>query len=132
MGGGEDNQDLKLSLQTFCIGGLPMLEVLPQWLQGSANTLQYLNIKDCENITALPEWLPTLKSLHTLVIVNCPKLSSLPEGTHHLTALRKLEIEGCPELSRKCKREDKLKIAHVPEIELDDYFKKKKKKKMMR
>ncbi|XP_059462828.1 putative disease resistance protein RGA3 [Corylus avellana] len=120
MGGGEDNQDLKLSLQTLLIEGSLMLEVLPQWLQRSANTLQYLHIVGCENITALPEWLPILKSLHTLVIQYCPKLSSLPEGTHHLTALRKLEIRGCPKLSRKCKREDQSKVAHVREIELDD------------
>ena len=29
---GEDNQDLKLSLQNLMIEGLPKLEVLPQWL----------------------------------------------------------------------------------------------------
>ena len=36
---GEDNQDLKLSLQKLMIKGLPKLEVFPQWLQESANTL---------------------------------------------------------------------------------------------
>ena len=68
---------------------------------------------------ALPEWLPRLKSLHTLLIDECPKLSSLPEGMEALTALRELEITGCPDLSRKCREEDSHKIAHVPEIELD-------------
>ncbi|XP_030925535.1 putative disease resistance protein RGA4 [Quercus lobata] len=116
---GEDNQDLKLSLQNLKIEGLPKLEVLPQWLQGSANTLQVLRIEECENLKALPEWLPRLKSLHTLQIVECPKLSSLPEGMEALAALRQLQIEGCPDLSRKCREEDSHKIAHVPLIKLE-------------
>ncbi|KAK7853677.1 hypothetical protein CFP56_035227 [Quercus suber] len=40
----EENQDLKLSLQLLMIGKLPKLEVLPQWLQASANTLQHLSL----------------------------------------------------------------------------------------
>ncbi|XP_030926575.1 putative disease resistance protein RGA4 [Quercus lobata] len=116
---GEDNQDLKLSLQKLMIKGLPKLEVLPQWLQGSANTLQLLWIRECENLKALPEWLPRLKSLHTLWIVDCPKLSSLPEGMEALTTLRQLEITECPDLSRKCREEDSHKIAHVPLIYLE-------------
>jgi Leucine-rich repeat (LRR) protein len=115
---GEDNQDLKLSLRNLAIRNLSKLKVLPQWLQGSANTLQFLEIKDCEQFGALPEWLPTFKSLHTLRISNCPKMSSLPEGTHSLTALRKLKIRGCLELIRKCQGEDQQKIAHVPEVQL--------------
>ena len=103
---GEDNQDLKLSLQKLIIIGLPKLEVLPQWLQGSANTLQQLVIQECENLKDLPEWLPCLKSLHTLKIEDCPKLSSLPEG--------------CPDLSRKRKEKDSHKISHVTQIELDE------------
>jgi Leucine-rich repeat (LRR) protein len=117
---GENIQDLKLNLRTLVIQVLPKLEVLPQWIQGSANTLQYLTIEECENFTALPEWLSTLKSLCTLKIINCPKLSSLPKKTHCLTASRSLKIKGCHELSRKCKQEDQHKIAHVPEVELDD------------
>ena len=99
---GEDNQDLKLSLQKLMIKGLPKLEVFPQWLQESANTLQLLGVLECENLKALSEWLPRLKSLHTLGIVKYPKLSSLSEGMEALTALRDLEIVCCPNLSRKC------------------------------
>ena len=84
------------------IKGLPKLEVFPQWLQESANTLQLLGVLECENLKALSEWLPRLKSLHTLGIVECPKLSSLSEGMEALTALRDLEIVCCPNLSRKC------------------------------
>uniref|UniRef100_A0A7N2M1P1 Uncharacterized protein n=1 Tax=Quercus lobata TaxID=97700 RepID=A0A7N2M1P1_QUELO len=101
--GEEDNQDLKLSLQNLMFFRLPKLEVLPQWLQGSANTLQLLWTRGCENLTTLPEWLPRLKSLQTLWIDNCPKLSSLPEG---MEALTKLLIYGRPDLSRKS-REDR-------------------------
>ena len=117
---GEDNQDLKFSLQKLLIKGLPKLEVLPQWLQGSANTLQQLWIGQCENLKALPEWLPRLKSLHALWIEECPKLSSLPEGMEALTALRLLDIRGCPDLIRKCREEDSHKIAHVPVIILEE------------
>ncbi|KAK4580612.1 hypothetical protein RGQ29_024308 [Quercus rubra] len=119
---GEDNQDLKkgpTSLRKFIITRLSKLEVLPQWLQGSANTLQLLGIGHCENLKALPEWLPHLKSLHTLRIAECPKLSSLPEGMEALTALRLLKIRGCPNLSRKCREEDLHKIAHVQQIYLE-------------
>ena len=116
---GEDNQDLKLSLQNFIIWDLPKLEVLPQWLEGSTNTLQLLWIGKCEKLKALPECLPDLKSLHRLSIKECPKLSSLPKGMEAFTALRQLEIEGCPDLSRKCTKEDSHKIAHVPYINLE-------------
>jgi Leucine-rich repeat (LRR) protein len=115
---GEDNLDLKLSLRNLRICNLSKLKFLPQWLQGSANTLKFLEIQDCEQFRALPEWLPTFKSLHTLVIIKCPNISSLPEGTHCLTALRKLTIRDCPELIRKCQQEDQHKIAHVPKVRL--------------
>ena len=85
--GEEDNQDLKLSLQNLMFFRLPKLEVFPQWLQGSANTLQLLWIGGCENLMALLDWLPCLKSLQTLWIDNCPKLSSLLEGMKTLTEL---------------------------------------------
>jgi len=115
---GEDNQDLKLSLRNLRICNLSKLKVLPQWLQGSANTLKFLEIRDCEQFSALPEWLPTFKSLQILVIIKCPKMSSLPEGTQCLTALRKLTITDCPELIRKCQCEEQHKIAHVPKVRL--------------
>nr|XP_023889599.1 putative disease resistance protein RGA3 [Quercus suber] len=116
----EENQDLKLSLRLLKIENLPKLEVLPQWLQASANTLQHLEIEDCCNFTALPEWLPHLKSLQTLRIKDCPMFSSLPEGMQDLTALREFEIWRCPKLSRKCKEEVRDKIAHVPNIDFDE------------
>ncbi|KAF3948324.1 hypothetical protein CMV_025663 [Castanea mollissima] len=117
---GEENQDLELSLKKIMIGKLPKLGALPQWLQGSANTLQMLAIGYCKNLTALPEWLPRLKSLQTIGIASCPKLLSLPEGMQALTSLRELGIVHCPDLSRKCK-EYFPKIDHVPEIEINGF-----------
>ena len=97
--------DYPTSLQTLRILGLPQLVSLPQWLKGSADTLQFLRIYACENLGVLPEWIPDLSSLRKLQIINCLKLSSLPEGMDRLTALRELEISGCPELRRNCERE---------------------------
>ncbi|KAG6692064.1 hypothetical protein I3842_10G094500 [Carya illinoinensis] len=97
-GRGGDAQDLNLKLQILCIEKLPKLEVLPEWLLGSANTLKYLHIEGCGNLKALPEWLPTMKSLQTLEIIDCKELSSLPEGIHHMKTLRKLKIEECRKL----------------------------------
>ena len=116
--GGEDSRELNLSLQKLEITNMPNLKVLPQWLQGSANTLQHLRIKMCRYLVDLPEWLPSLKSLHTLEIFSCPKLSSLPEGTDRLTALKELRIEGCSELIMKCEEKDRFKIAHIPTVVL--------------
>ena len=97
--------DYPTSLQTLYIGELPQLVSLPQGLKGSANTLQFLSIFECENLGVLPEWLPDLSSLRMLKIMRCRKLSSLPEGMDRLTALRELRISGCPELRRDYERE---------------------------
>jgi Leucine-rich repeat (LRR) protein len=119
--GAEDNWNAKLSLKKLKICNLPKLEVLPPWLQRYANTLQCLHISTCKNLAALPEWLPSLKSLHTLEIFGCFNLSSLPERMGLLTELRELNIGDCPELIRKCKEEDLSKIAHIQTIQLLDH-----------
>ena len=116
---GENNQDLNLRLRKLQMVNLQKMVVLPQWLQGSANTLQHRKIEDCANFATLPEWLPSLTALQTLEIPNCPNLSSLPEGMQSLTVLRELTIEDCPELIRKCRQEDHWKIAYVPQINLN-------------
>ena len=97
--------DYPTSLQILYIRRLPQLVSLPQWLKGSADTLQFLSISDCNNSGVLPEWLPDLSSLRTLLIESCENLSSLPEGMDRLTALRELKISSCPELRRNCERE---------------------------
>uniref|UniRef100_A0A2N9IH49 Uncharacterized protein n=1 Tax=Fagus sylvatica TaxID=28930 RepID=A0A2N9IH49_FAGSY len=114
----EGNENLKLSLRTLKIVKLPKLEVLPQWLQGSANTLQHLEIVNGHNFTTLPEWLLSLKSLQKLLILYCRKFSYLPEGMQDLTALRELRIKGCPNLRTK-RKQDWPQIAHIPQVYLD-------------
>ncbi|XP_022744851.1 putative disease resistance protein RGA3 [Durio zibethinus] len=76
-----------LRLQTLGITRLPKLEALPQWLLvGSANTLQFLALKECKNLTTLPDpgW-QNLASLEWIFIADCPNLPSLPERMPCLT-----------------------------------------------
>ncbi|XP_038681531.1 putative disease resistance protein RGA3 [Tripterygium wilfordii] len=120
---GDVDQDIKSSLQLLIFSNLPLLTTLPQWLQKSTRTLQCIRIIDCENFSSLPEWLPNCTSLKKIEIQGCPQLLTLPEGMHQLLALNELKIKDCPTLSERCKKEtgeDWHKIAHVPEIELDD------------
>ncbi|KAK2652117.1 hypothetical protein Ddye_011973 [Dipteronia dyeriana] len=117
-------QRLKPHLQMLCIDGLLEFNEWPQWLlQCSANTLQWLAIKNCPNMEGLPsEPLQILKSLEVLEILNCPKFSSFPEDMHGLTTMRELKVRDCSDLSKRCKRdigEDWPKINHIPRIELD-------------
>ena len=114
-------EDYPTSLRSFHIGFLPKLVALPRWLRQSATTLQFSWIHRCENLAALPEWLPNLTSLQKLQIVQCRKLSSLPEGMGCLTALRELGIDNCGELSKNCEREVGVewpKIKHIPQIDI--------------
>ncbi|TXG70356.1 hypothetical protein EZV62_005291 [Acer yangbiense] len=110
-------------LRTLSIGGLPLLVELPEWLlRCSANSLQWLGMKDCPNFMALPESLQILESLQVVRILDCPKLSSLPQDMHRLTALVELGIQRCLALSQRCikgRGEDWPKISHVPKIYLD-------------
>ncbi|XP_031261361.1 disease resistance protein RGA2-like [Pistacia vera] len=116
---GEDKDNLCLGVRKFIINNLPSLVDLPQLiLQGSANTLQCIMMKNCPKLKELPEWLQNLTSLQTLEILNCQSLSCLPEGMQRLTVLRQLKIQGCPALSESCRR-DEWKIAHVREVHLD-------------
>ncbi|XP_030445354.1 putative disease resistance protein RGA1 [Syzygium oleosum] len=104
--GGESNEPGSMSrLQSFMIGGLSEIISLPGWLEGSASTLQRIRIKDCPNLSVLPEWLQNCSSLRTLQIKQCPKLSSLPDGVRRIPTLTKLRITGCGELS-SCGEED--------------------------
>ncbi|KAI9161296.1 hypothetical protein LWI28_016096 [Acer negundo] len=117
-------QSIKPHLRMLCIDGLPEFNEFPQWLlQCSANTLQWLAIKNCPNLEGLPsEPLQILKSLEVLEISKCPKFSSFPEDMQGLTAMRELKVRDCPDLSKRCKwdtGEDWPKINHIPRIELD-------------
>lgn len=97
------------------------MTALPQWLQGAAHTLKFLAIADCPELVALPEWLPNLTSLETIIIRSCPKLLSLPKEMQRLSSLTHLVIEDCSALEERCKCEtceDGPMIAHVPNLEI--------------
>ncbi|EXB56304.1 Disease resistance protein RGA2 [Morus notabilis] len=96
-----DDQDEKvkrLSLQKLIFMDLPKMRALPRWLEGCQNTLQYLCLGSCPNLTSLPFWLPKTASLQQMEIGACPKLCSLPEGMHRLASLLELRIAKCPNL----------------------------------
>ncbi|BAT96333.1 hypothetical protein VIGAN_08325200 [Vigna angularis var. angularis] len=98
---------------------LPQLVTLPQWIQGSANSLQSLFIDGCINLKELPDWLPTLIYLKILSISRCPNLLSLPDNMHQLTNLEYLRISGCPELWKRFKPgvgQDWYKISHIKHV----------------
>ncbi|KDO38925.1 hypothetical protein CISIN_1g045942mg, partial [Citrus sinensis] len=123
-GSHHDRKNTRPHLRRVVIGEITQFLELPQWLlQCCTDTLQSLIIVDCPNFMALPGSLKDLEALETLVIARCPKLSSLPEDMHHVTTLKSLAIAECPALSERCKPptgEDWPKIAHIPEILLDD------------
>jgi len=98
---GYEDKKFILKLKTILFNSLPQLGTLPQWLQGSINTLLSLRIEHCHNLEVLPDWLPMLSCLKALDITDCPKLRSLPDGINCLTALERLEIIDCPELFRR-------------------------------
>nr|KJB18495.1 hypothetical protein B456_003G056000 [Gossypium raimondii] len=107
------------SLQSLAILDLPKLEALPQWLLlVSANTLENLTVRNCENLKTLAEW-HNLTSLEIVEIKHCPELSSLPKSMQRLKQLR---IEDCPLLSLRCQQEMGVewpKTAHASPIVLD-------------
>lgn len=113
-----DGFAMKSSLLKLCLTNLPQLETLPLGLQ-HVTSLQHLEVRECEYLIEIPEWISNFKSLHTLRILECPNLTSLPQGIRQLTSVHKLEIEDCPILYKRCQREsgeDWPKLAHIPEF----------------
>ncbi|KDP43489.1 hypothetical protein JCGZ_16776 [Jatropha curcas] len=85
-------------------------------------SLNFLCIRNIDELVSLPKWLQYLSTLRSLKIKDCPKLMSLPEWMSNLTSLRRLTIENCPQLSERCRRnkvEDWPKISHIPIITID-------------
>ncbi|KAL6139555.1 hypothetical protein ACLB2K_057859 [Fragaria x ananassa] len=98
------------------------LEALPPWLEDSAKVLQSIVVRECDNLTELPE-LQKFTFLEQLLIESCSNLLALPQGLHRLTELRELKIKDCPKLSKSCKRqlkgEEWSKFTREAKIELD-------------
>jgi aquaporin TIP len=105
------------SVSILAVTDMTGLGTLPEAIRGFPS-LQLLVIVDCEDLETLQEWLRDLASLREIFVKNCPKMSSLPESIQRLTKLKKLRIANCPALKRKC-REDKHKIAHIPEVQIE-------------
>ncbi|XP_038695161.1 putative disease resistance protein RGA3 [Tripterygium wilfordii] len=119
----DDDEDIKLRLQSLILFELPQLVTLPSWLQSSSKTLQSIKINACQNFSSLPDWLQNLTSLRRLYIESCPRLCKLPRWIPHLTALESLTIKSCQALSERFKEktnEDWQKIAHVSNVRLYD------------
>ncbi|CAD6258543.1 unnamed protein product [Miscanthus lutarioriparius] len=103
------------SLESISGGPFPslMLEIrrcnalhhLPDFL-GELCSLWKLKITDLPELTCLPESICRLTtSLRELEICRCPSIKSLPEGIRDLTALQSLRIMFCSDLVRRCNPE---------------------------
>ncbi|MBA0871428.1 hypothetical protein Goshw_025570 [Gossypium schwendimanii] len=88
--------------------------------------LRILNIQRIQDLHSLQEeFLQNLTSLQSLQIKECLNLTSLPEGMCHLTSLTYLEIIDCPQLSKRFQRETDLdcpNIAHIERIWIIDRY----------
>ncbi|XP_021288426.1 putative disease resistance protein RGA1 [Herrania umbratica] len=93
------------SLTCLIFSDCDKLESLLPQKMNRLTSLQELQVGNCPNLRALPDWIPNLISLKTLKIQWCPKLQSLPDGMQQLTSLQQLLIDGCPRLSKICKKE---------------------------
>ncbi|CAL5422966.1 unnamed protein product [Camellia sinensis] len=86
-------QNLK-ALESLHLHNCPELENL-SGLE-SLNSLQKLDISQCDSLTSLPvQTLQGLTSLTSLEIRGCPEIQSFPEGMQYLNALRDLFISNC-------------------------------------
>ena len=113
----------RLRMKFLHIEHCPKLHTLPQWIEGSVETLRTLLILNCHTLKMFPEWITTMSGLKRLHIVNCPKLLCLPGEMHSLTALDDLTIEGCPELCRKCEPKNGefwSFIAHIKRVSIGE------------
>ncbi|KAM7257265.1 hypothetical protein ACFE04_013006 [Oxalis oulophora] len=104
----DDHQDVNtmLSIRIFSICHLPKLINFPSWLlRGSLKSLEVIQLNDCENLTGVPESLPSFTSLEELYIIRCPSLETLPRGMNRLTSLKKLCMIYCESLNLSLKEE---------------------------
>ena len=97
-----------------------VLESLPKEWFKNLTSLETLRIRECPNLTSLPNGMSHLTSLRFLEISDCTNLTSLPEWISHLTSLQTLQIMGCcSQLKQRCEKEngeDWDKISHIPNL----------------
>lgn len=94
------------------------LTTLPDSIR-SCLFLSKLEVLECWNFSALPEWLGELVSLRELC-VHAAKLELLPQSIQDLTALDKLVLRKCNyKLRKRCTSgEDKYKIKHIGSVDI--------------
>ncbi|KAF2307925.1 hypothetical protein GH714_033582 [Hevea brasiliensis] len=123
------------SLRSLWIYECENLEYLCEDMQGLKH-LRTLSIHLCKSLISLPQNLKYLTALETLAIADCENLNlTMEEGKDNqdlarfslqnlnIASLQQLVIRNCDELSGRCERgqgEDWSKIAHIPNIFLDD------------
>ncbi|CAL5351690.1 unnamed protein product [Camellia sinensis] len=84
------------SLQKLDISQCDSLTSLPVHVLQGLTSLTSLEIRGCPEIQSFPEG--SLRSLSKLWIFDCPNLRSLPDGLQDQKTLKLLQIAGCPHL----------------------------------
>ncbi|MFQ6635812.1 hypothetical protein Gotur_010204 [Gossypium turneri] len=112
------------SLEYFSVNNCKELELSAAGIQIFQNytSLRYLMLGIIPKCRHLPEWLQHLTNLQKLHLIDLPNLTSLPDEMRCLTKLQILEIERIPQLEERCRKDigaDWQKIAHIPNIRLD-------------
>ena len=100
------------SLHSLCFWGTPKLVSLPNGLQ-HVTTLQKLEILNCNDLMAIPEWIGNLTSLHHLSISGCSNQTSLPQEICNISSLQIFEIKNCPNLMALPESIDNLTLLRV-------------------
>ncbi|KAM3685868.1 hypothetical protein ACJW31_11G151500 [Castanea mollissima] len=113
-------QDLHSLTNIYIFSKCKEVESFPEeaWLPP---TLTVIDIRRFPNLKSLKGF-QHLTSLETLYINDCDNLQYLPEEGFP-TSLSSLILEGCPLLKQRCEREkgeEWPKIAHIPNIVIDD------------
>ncbi|XP_062099806.1 disease resistance protein RGA2-like [Humulus lupulus] len=80
--------------------------------QANISFLKSITIKECRDLTTLPEGRENLPSLESITIYSCPNLTSLLEGVGNLPSLKSVYIYGCPKLISLLKG-----IGNLPSLE---------------
>jgi hypothetical protein len=112
-----------VNLEQLSVHSCIDLITLPESIR-SYHNLMKLEILECWNFSALPEWLGELTSLRELS-VHAAKLELLPESIQNLTALDKLVLTKCNyRLRARCTSgEDRDKIKHIGNVDTTEVIK---------
>ncbi|KAK9690461.1 hypothetical protein RND81_09G129300 [Saponaria officinalis] len=106
-------------LSSLKLHNLHKLLNLPKEFQ-YLTSIEFLEIKACDNFEALPEWFNCLTSLQKMSICRCYKLKSLPQAIVHMLSLKNHDLTWNGEDLRKTCRnpdgEDWPKICHIPRV----------------